>query len=464
MRILHVGAGFRPWRRGGLVAYVEDLMDAQVAAGHDVAYFFSGRQYPFARGPRVRRWEQRGVRMLEVIDSPLFDHGRQPELEISEPRLDALLDEALDEVRPDVVHVQELAGLPFSVLDVLHRRGLPHLVTLQDYFPVCSTFKLLDAAGRVCTRMEIGEDCAANVRADARHAGILVEGTLDHIVSGTRGLRRYHLRPWMLKGMRRVADAEARRRGTSPAPPEAFQRRREANVARLNRAGAVIAMSHRVGELFAERGVDPARLRTVHLTLAHMEGLTPRVVERPPAPVTFVTLAGFESEAKGAEVLIDALRRLEPLAREGRLRLRVHGHAAPHLRGLDLPGLERRPIFRPEALDAILDDVDVGLVPSVWEEAYGYVGVEFLAKGIPVVANAIGGMPDYTRDGETGWLNRSCSGEELARIMRGIVERPEQVVELNAKLRTNRDAIVKPMPRHAAEMQAIYAECQLNQA
>lgn len=40
---------------------------------------------------------------------------------------------------------------------------------------------------------------------------------------------------------------------------------------------------------------------------------------------------------------------------------------------------------------------------------YGYAGVKFLAKGIPVIANALGEMPEYTRPRVTGWLNRSCS-------------------------------------------------------
>jgi len=53
-------------------------------------------------------------------------------------------------------------------------------------------------------------------------------------------------------------------------------------------------------------------------------------------------------------------------------------------------------------LDHILDEVDVGIMPSVREEAYGYAGMEFLAKGIPVISNAIGGLVDYTREGETG--------------------------------------------------------------
>jgi hypothetical protein len=42
--------------------------------------------------------------------------------------------------------------------------------------------------------------------------------------------------------------------------------------------------------------------------------------------------------------------------------------------------------------------------------------------------------------------------------MAGIVERPEQIADLNAQLRENRDAIVKPMSRHADEMDEVYEE------
>src|SRR4051794_4580632 len=155
MRILHVGSGFRPLRRGGLVAYIEDLMDVQVARGHEVAYFFSGREYPLLRRPRLRRWRRGAVAVVEVLNSPLYDHGRPPEVEVAEPQVDALFARTLDEIRPEVVHVHELAGLPFSVLDIVHDRGAPAVFTLQDYFPLCSTFKLLDARGQVCLRRQI---------------------------------------------------------------------------------------------------------------------------------------------------------------------------------------------------------------------------------------------------------------------------------------------------------------------
>jgi hypothetical protein len=453
-------------------------MDEQVRRGDEVAYFFSGRQYPLARDPRLRRWERGGATMLEVVNSPLFDHGRQPELELSEPRVERLLEGVLEELRPDAVHVQELAGLPTSVLDVVRSAGVPSIVTLQDYFPVCSTFKLLDAAGRVCTRLEIGADCAATIAADKQAPGLMIDATLKYHVRRMRlvraaqagpapvaqSVRAGRVRGWIDRGVRLASEAEAARRSRaqpSPRTPAAFQRRRELNVERLNGADCVIAMSQRVAEIYERLGVDPRRLRTVHLTLAHIDRLRPRRAEAPAGrPLTFATLAGFESEAKGARLLIEAMRLLDGRVDPGSLRLLVFGYVDPHIRAAaaGVPGIEIARHFAPTELDAMLDVVDVGLMPSVWEEAYGYAGMEFLAKGIPVIANAIGGMPDYTREGETGWLNRSCSAAELADIVARVVERPKQIADLNRKLLAARDSIVKPMARHANEMGAIYED------
>jgi glycosyltransferase involved in cell wall biosynthesis len=86
------------------------------------------------------------------------------------------------------------------------------------------------------------------------------------------------------------------------------------------------------------------------------------------------------------------------------------------------------------------------------------VGVEFLAKGIPVIGNARGGIVEYTRDGETGWVNRDASAAGLAAIMAEIIERPEQVPELNARIRADRDRIVKPFERHVDEIEQLYRE------
>lgn len=49
--------------------------------------------------------------MLELINSPLYDHGCQPELEVTEPAIELMLGNVLWELRPNVVHANRDAVL-----------------------------------------------------------------------------------------------------------------------------------------------------------------------------------------------------------------------------------------------------------------------------------------------------------------------------------------------------------------
>ena len=461
LHVLHVGSGFRPLRWGGLVAYVEDLTAEQARRGARVSYLFSGRYFRWPKAPRLKRWRQGSVEMLEIVNSPLSDHGRQPELEVSEPAVERLFMDQLADLRPDIVHVQELAGIPSSILDIVADAGVPMVMTLQDYFPLCSNFKLLDADGNVCLKREIGVECAASVAGDGRRSNLLFEGTLRHEL-----MRRQPLKALPPGTREALVDRLARSPLTRPprasggaVVPAAFQRRRDLNVARLNRVDRVIAMSTRVAEIYSLLGVEDSRLATMPLTLSHIDGLTPR---QPSGrrPVTFATLGGGESVAKGSRLLLQAARSLGERADPGSFRLLVFGQCEPEFAAAadSLDGVEMRGIYRPEQLDAMLDEVDVGLMPSIWEEAYGYAGIEFIAKGIPVIANRIGGMVDYVRDGETGWLNRDNSGRELTKIMLGLAADPVQVAQVAASTRAARGELVTSMPDHASAIEAVYRE------
>jgi glycosyltransferase involved in cell wall biosynthesis len=463
MRILHVGWGFSPWRQGGLIAYAEDLMAAQVARGHDVAYFLSGRHYPRLRSPRLKRWRRAGVAMHELINSPVvpgLERGtRDPERELSEPRLEAAFERTLTRFEPDVVHVQELTGLPSSLLDVAHEHGVPTLMTLQDYFPLCATVRLFDSDGRICTRLQVGEDCVARNAGAPETAGAEIAATLDY----ERG--RLRRRGGRLAGLgvgRRLpaAGTEATSPAGSAGLADAFQRRRDVNVERLNRVGRLIAQSPRVAEVYAARGVHSERLRSLPFTLAHIESLRPRALTSPPERLTFATLNGFASPTKGRDVLLGALRVLRAEGLEGSFRLLAHGFVDdPALPELERnPDVELRGHFGRDALDSVLDEVDVGLMPSIWEEAFGYAGVEMLAKGIPLIANPLGGIAEYAREGETAWLNESCSGEGLAGLMAALIAAPERVVEMNRRVLAARNEVVVPIERHVDAIEAVYRE------
>ena len=399
--------------------------------------------------------------MLEVVSSPLYDHGRQPELELAEPGTEALFERQLTNRRPDVVHVQELAGLPSSLLDIAREQGVAVVMTLQDYFALCPAFKLLDAEGQVCLRRDVGLDCAATVRADRRPSNLLFEGSMRHTLVRRAFLGHVipHRREALVTRIARSRLTRPPRNRVDEPAPAAFQRRREVNLQRLNRADRLLAMSHRVAEIYVELGVDPDRISVMHLTLAHIADLRPRDPDGH-HPIIFATLGGGEGVAKGSRLLGQAIRILQPEFAAGRLRLLIFGQCDAQLAQIagEVNGVELRGTFGPSQLGRLLDEVDVGIIPSIWEEAYGYVGLEFIAKGIPVLANHIGGIVDYVRDRETGWFNRSNSGRGLAEIMRGLAAQPQQIVHVSRSTRAARTELIMSISEHAEEVERTYRD------
>jgi len=64
-------------------------------------------------------------------------------------------------------------------------------------------------------------------------------------------------------------------------------------------------------------------------------------------------------------------------------------------------------------LKAVLSQVQIGLIPSLGSEVNCRVLVEFFAQGIPVVASAVGTLPDLIHRGENGWICEELSAESL---------------------------------------------------
>ncbi|MDQ5808818.1 MAG: glycosyltransferase, partial [Actinomycetota bacterium] len=136
-------------------------MRAQAGEGHDVSYFFAGRHYPKV-GPRLRRWRSGELRMFELLSTRIHTHWtrgtRHPLMDLAEPTAERAFASVLQEVRPDVVHAHELAGLPSSVLAQAKAAGAAVVMTMHDYTPLCASVRLVDADGGHCLRREVGED------------------------------------------------------------------------------------------------------------------------------------------------------------------------------------------------------------------------------------------------------------------------------------------------------------------
>jgi glycosyltransferase involved in cell wall biosynthesis len=148
---------------------------------------------------------------------------------------------------------------------------------------------------------------------------------------------------------------------------------------------------------------------SVHVTPLPPAGVSPDVSLAPAGvPSGVVLLVGRATELKAGPYLVDALSRAGArLRRALSLEIVGEGPALPALiaraRRLGVP-VSARPWAEPSQRNDRMRAAEVLLVPSTWPEPWGLVGLEAACVGLPSVAYAVGGIPEWLLAGESGEL------------------------------------------------------------
>jgi glycosyltransferase involved in cell wall biosynthesis len=108
-----------------------------------------------------------------------------------------------------------------------------------------------------------------------------------------------------------------------------------------------------------------------------------------------------------------------------------------------------------EALARELADASVVVMPSLWPEPFGLVGIEALAAGRPVIASATGGVGDWLVDGVNGLLVRPGDAPALAKALEELLCDPARQRAMGAAGREMVAARFSP-ERHVAALLDAY--------
>ena len=139
-------------------------------------------------------------------------------------------------------------------------------------------------------------------------------------------------------------------------------------------------------------------------------------------PVTLL-YAGRLLAQKGLGTLLRAIPFLPP-----RVRVRIAGPGDPApwrelaaRRGIPPSRFEFLGRVAYEDMPDLYHAADAVVLPSYLESA-PLTALEAMACGTPVVASAVGGVPEIIRDGETGWLFRAGDAKGLAAAAAAVAE------------------------------------------
>jgi glycosyltransferase involved in cell wall biosynthesis len=279
---------------------------------------------------------------------------------------------ALAKDRPDIVHVHSVYPMfSPSVLVACRRANVPVVMTVHSHNLTCPTWHHL-YKGRVC------EDCVGG-----HEYRCVLKNCRNNILESSA----YALRSGVARRFRLFHD----------------------NV------NVLIVMTPFAKEKLLQAGFREDQVAVVP------NPSPARDIDAIPFAGKYVAFAGRVSQEKGVHTLLAAAAQMPDVpfkvAGDGPVLSEMMAQAPRNAEFLGRLGRDE--------LHELYGGSRIFVVPSVWFEQFPVVVLEAMARGLPVVASRIGGLPEIIEDGITGALFEPGNPESLMQHVRRLWEDPE---------------------------------------
>lgn len=396
MKVLMANKFF--FRNGGSETVMFQERDFLLRNGHEVVDFSmrDARNLPSAQEKHFvgnRSYAGGGAgRLAKLKDALSFVHSPEAVRNIS--RLIA-------ETKPDLVHCHNIYHqLTPSIIGAARKQGVPVVLTLHDYKPVCPTYN----------RLQNGKPCSDCLDGDFSHV------LRNRCAEGSLG-----------KSALLYAEAVAQRFMGSYEDVNAF-----------------IAPSRFMRESIAHR-VPDERIRLLY------NGIDTNEVRGSGADEGYVLFLGRLVREKGVETLLKAHANSSAgwrlvVAGTGPLGDVLKAQHKPDIFAGHLAG---------DVLKETIDRAAVVVVPSEWYENCPMSVLEAMAYSKPVVGSRMGGIPELVEDGKTGLLFDAGNVNELTAVLDKLMASAELRKQMGKAARQRVEAGFS-LDRHNAGLMDIY--------
>lgn len=433
-----------PGKQGGGVAiYQRSLMKSLAAGGHDVISMSSGDRYavvkrtPYLRCVQPDAGSDPRITRAIIYNSPVFAPAHTAFYELDVYNNSRAIDLVASELRNrfgdiDVFHFQNLEGLTASFFSQL-RRVFPRsrlILSAHNYNVVCPQVNLWFRESVSCVDYRNGRACLNCIGGHGPHPQELNLRRMDTILS-CLGVRR-HSRisrliefaartPFRLRRMLRARVARRPKQAIlDPAGPSScrtivssdralpFRTYRTTNIELCRDVfDQVIAVSERTKQVLAAHGVPLEAIAVSYIGTAHHARFIKTTRRTALKGRLHIAFLGYMRSDKGFFFLMECLH-LIPDWLAATMAVTI---AAPY--GTDWPVEEMKQMahkfdamhlhngYTHDTIDSILHDVDLGIVPVLWEDNLPQVAIEIVSRGIPILtsdkggAQEIAGRPDF---------------------------------------------------------------------
>lgn len=153
---------------------------------------------------------------------------------------------------------------------------------------------------------------------------------------------------------------------------------------------------------------------------------------------SLLLFVGRLSESKGVHYLLRAVKKID---KPYKLLIVGDGYYRNYLERLSIKlNLSEKVKFtgwlKREEICELYKQCRVVVMPSLWPEAFGIVGIEAMRHGRPVVGFNTGAIPEWLDDGKTGLLAKYGDVHDLAEKIAFFLKNPQKACEMGERSRS----------------------------
>lgn len=390
---------------GGVAVYMQNIL--QYLTMHqnndvDIVFLSSGFYYDSANKEIYIRKEKEflSVENYTIVNSPVIAPlgyaSSSLERATKDTKLKDVLDKFIQEHGPfDVIHFHSFEGISTNVLQLKKKYpSIRFIHSTHDYGILCPNVRLWNNKNENCLTSQCKYQCNTCVSNTAPF--------LIHVVSlANQRSYEYHVSPvtwfWVrvLKHLKKISYRYFR------IPNSIYSNYRATNVANINRySDGEICVSKRVAEILKTNGVAPEKIIVDYIGTKVAEVAKYKCRNNPHSTYFTILYMGYAVIEKG---FFAYLHSLEQISAEDakcinlKFATRISDvNIKKRLEALNekFNSVQIIDGYTHDDFPQILDQVNLGVVPPLWEDNLPQVSIEMVANGIPVITTLNGGAQE----------------------------------------------------------------------
>lgn len=434
-------------RGGGITVYLADLMK-QLSTMQDLKCTFlsSGVKYTFDGRLRIEQTDnqlRQLVKSFQIVNSPIHAPASIQFARLNSYLTDTSLFELLDSFIVeqggfDIIHFHSLEGLSVSVLKLKEKYPETKFIySIHNYHAFCPQVNLWSPQGN-CYRNSVFPNCSGCVAGCGTKTEQFIGGLKSALKPFTDRTVRYNAYlNKMANVLRSVSMKYAAASRCSSRDMEngaIYQAYRSTNVCSINRyIDVVLAVSIKVSEVAKSYGIDPTKVVVSYIGTSAASHSKPQKVKK--VGNLHIGYLGYAREDKGFHFLLRTLEAIPPEV-AGKIELLLAAKCADQnqVRRYERIAEELKRKFhsviycdgfKKENQSELLDHIDLGIVPSLWEDNLPQVAIEYISSGIPILTSDAGGASELCANQE--FVYHATNSTELQDKITHYADKPERV-------------------------------------